>query len=177
MKYLIKTATATLFAVATAAGALAMAETGPEGEWTLLSKSGDVVAENQAPSDMVLLAETGKQTVTFNCSDNLGLQARVYMEGNSADDIGLGSVIPSQINSRAVSLSTPTKEARREQWVYVRADGVLITSRPWQAKRIYNASITGEPVTLSGFRLGKHTFSLPAVNDDFKTFASKCDEV
>ncbi len=77
--------------------------------------------------------------------------------------------------TRRVSIDTESTDPRSGSWGYYRTQGKLVSSKSWQGKRIYNAAITGSPVSMDVFKVGEMSFDLPGVDDQFKSFASSCD--
>ena len=116
-------------------------------------------------------AESGA-SLTLSCSDTMGIQATVYLDGNEVDNLAVGT--SRRLATRKVTLDTETTEPRDDRWAYVRSARTLISMEPWQGRRIYNAIVTGSPVTMDVRRVGEYTLKLPPVDDDFKTFSSSC---
>ncbi len=132
-------------------------------DWTLGEKNG--------VSFLHTVTDAGP-SVLLSCSDTVGIRAMVFLNGDDIESATNGTT--GRISTRRVSLGTDSTETRKGDWGYVRSQGRLISTKSWQGKRIYNAAITGSPVSMDIFRLGESTFSLPAVDEDFKTFNSTC---
>lgn len=112
-------------------------------------------------------------SVALTCSDSVGVQATIYLNGNSIDETRIKST--AGLQTRKGSLDTETTEEREGPWLYLRPAKTLVSTKGWQGKRIYNAAITGSPVTMTVARLGEMTFELPGVDNAFKDFAQSCD--
>jgi|GEM_PF-3351645 len=121
-----------------------------------------------------LHAETAAgPSVMLSCSDTVGVRATVFLNGDTME--AAANAQKSKVRARRVSVDTNSTDPRSGAWGYVRTQGKLISTKSWQGKRIYNAAITGGPVSLDIFKVGERSFELPGVNDEFKSFASSCD--
>ena len=120
-------------------------------------------------------ADASGPSLTLNCSDTMGIQAGVYLNGNGMDDLTLSS--NSRLGTRNIELDSDTTDPKDGDWAYIRSAKTLISTKSWQGKRIFNAAVTGSPVTLDIARVGSYTITPPAVNDEFKTFVSDCDAI
>ena len=114
-------------------------------------------------------------SVTLTCSDKMGVQAVLYLNGNSMDDLTVDT--STRITSRQVEMTSDTTQAKDGEWLYVRRAKTLVSTRGWQGKRIFNAAVSGSSVSFDIFRVGEYTITPPAVNDDFKTFVSDCSSI
>ena len=112
-------------------------------------------------------------SIALTCSDAVGVQATIYLNGNSIDETKITST--SGLRTRKGSLDTETTEERDGMWLYLRPAKTLISTKGWQGKRIYNAAITGSPITMTVARLGEMTFELPGVDEAFTDFARSCE--
>jgi len=143
-------------------------------EW----KVGNLLPEGEEPNSEVdglyLLAEneTGP-SVMLGCSDRLGVQAKIYLDGMTQDALAHEPV--RNVKTRMVEIDTESTDPKKDVWAYLRTKGQLISVKPWQGKRIYNAAVKGENVGLEIRKIGTVSIAMPAINDDFKTFASTCD--
>ncbi len=111
-------------------------------------------------------------SVTLACSEKLSVQATVYLDGNEMDDLSV--LDRGRISTRQVTLDTESTEPRGDRWAYIRSAKALISIKPWQGRRIYNAAVTGSPVSIDIRRVGEYTLNLPPVDDNFKSFAKSC---
>ena len=141
-------------------------------------KVGNLTPEGDAPTSeadgLYLLAENPEGlTVMLGCSDRLGVQARIYLDGMTQDALQLEPV--RRVKTRMVEIETESSEAKKYPWAYLRTKQQLVSVNAWQGKRLYNAAIKGEPISLNIARIGDFSITLPEVNDDFKTFASTCE--
>lgn len=134
------------------------------GGWTLGEKDG--------ASYLHTVTDAGP-SVMLSCSDTVGIRATVFLNG---DDMEAAETAEGgKARTRRVALDTASTDSRSGAWGYVRTQGKLISSQSWQGKRIYNAAITGSPVSMDIFKVGERSFELPGVDDHFKSFASSCD--
>lgn len=120
-------------------------------------------------------ADASGPSVTLNCSDKMGVQAVVYLNGNGMDELDINT--KTRLRSRKIELDSDTTEPRDGDWLYLRTAKTLVSTKSWQGKRIFNAAVTGSPVTMDIARIGSYTITPPAVNDDFRAFVSDCDAV
>jgi len=111
-------------------------------------------------------------SVMLSCSDRVGIRATVFLNGDDLEAATNGTA--GRIGARRVTLDTNSTEPRKGDWAYLRAQGRLISAKGWQGKRIFNAAVTGSPVSMDIFKLGERSFSMPAVDDQFKSFTSNC---
>ncbi len=116
--------------------------------------------------------DAGGPSVALYCSDQMGLQAAVHLNGTDLENSAIQS--NSKLRNRNVALSTDSMAEKDADWAYVRQAKVLISTKGWQAKRMFNAAIKGEPVQMDIQRVGAYTLTLPPVDDTFKTFAKSC---
>lgn len=137
-----------------------------ESTWSLGDKDGTAFLYTAAP--------TGP-SLTLNCSEKLGVQAVVYLNGNAIDDLAINT--KTRLKTRKVEIVSDTTEPRDGDWVYLRRAKTLVSTKSWQGKRIFNAAVTGSPVTMDVFRVGSYDITLPAVDDEFKSFVSSCDAI
>lgn len=137
-----------------------------ESKWSLGDNNGTAFLYTATPSG---------PSLTLNCSDKLGVQAVVYLGGNAIDDLTIGS--KTRLKTRKVELTSNTTEPRDGHWIYLRTAKTLVSTKSWQGKRIFNAAVTGSPVEMDIFRVGSYDITLPAIDDDFKSFVSSCDAV
>lgn len=137
-----------------------------ESAWTLGDKSG---------TPFLYMADTSGPSLTLNCSDKMGIQAVLYLDGNSVDDLGVST--KTKIRARKVSIDSDATEERDGSWLYLRSAKTLISTKGWQGKRIFNAAVTGSPVSVDVFRVGTFELTPPTVNDDFRSFVSECDSI
>lgn len=162
MNYLTRNCIALTFLGASAALGAHAADTADG--WNLGEKNG--------VSFLHSVTEAGP-SVLLSCSDKVGIRAMVFLNGDDLEEATNGT--NGRIFARRVSLDTDSTESRDGDWGYIRSQRQLISTKGWQGKRIYNAAITGSPVTMDIFKIGNQTFSLPAVDENFKTFNSSCD--
>lgn len=140
-------------------------------------KVGNLTAEDAEAVDdedgLYLLAENAEgPTIMLGCSDRLGVQARIYLNGMTQEDLKLEPV--RRVKTRMVSIDTESSDPKKYPWAYLRTKQQLVSVKAWQGKRLYNAAIKGEEVQLDIARIGDFSFTPPTINDDFKTFASTC---
>lgn len=136
-----------------------------ESTWTL--------GDNGGAAFLYMSDPTGP-SLTLNCSERMGVQAVLYLDGNSVDELVLD---PGRVSSRTVSLDTDTTDARKGDWAYLRQAKTLISTRGWQGKRIFNAAVSGSPVSIDIRRVGSVTVTPPAVNDAFREFVADCNSI
>ena len=111
-------------------------------------------------------------SITLMCSDTVGIRATVYLDGNEMDNLAVGT--ERRLATRQVTIDTEATEPRRDRWVWVRSARTLISTKPWQGRRVYNAVITGSPINMTVRRVGDFTLNLPPVDDNFKSFSKTC---
>ncbi len=138
----------------------------PESSWQLADSS---LEEN---AKMIFAEVEASPSIALHCSEKVGIRAVIYLNGDSLNE----SEFPgdARLKSRNVSLSTPSLSKRVEPWGYIRSGKILISAKGWPGKRIYNSAISGEPLTTYVTRVGSVDLVVPAVDDNFKTFASSC---
>ena len=142
-------------------------------EW----KVGNLMPEGQEPASdadgLYVLAENADgPAIMLGCSDRLGVQARIYLNGMTQADLAMEKT--RRVKTRSVEISTESTEAKRDTWAYLKSKGQLISVRPWQGKRIFNAAVRGEVVNMDVTKVGDLAVELPEINDDFKSFAMTC---
>lgn len=164
MNHILKIGAAT--ALAATALSFTASAADAESAWTLTENNG---------ASFLYMADASGPSVTLSCSDKMGVQAVVYLDGNSVDDLGFSK--NSKVRSRKVALESETTEPRDGTWAYLRNAKVLISTRGWQGKRIFNAAVTGSSVSMDVFRIGTVSITPPTVNDDFRSFVSECDSI
>lgn len=162
MKHLLKISVAA--GMAFGAATLSANAADAESTWTMGETNGN---------SFVYMSDVSGPSVTLNCSDRFGVQAVVYLNGNSMDEL----TISGKPRTRNVEISTESTETRDGDWAYLRNAKTLISTRGWQGKRIFNAAVTGSPVAMDIARIGSVNLTLPAVNDDFRTFVSNCSSL
>lgn len=111
-------------------------------------------------------------SIALTCSDSLGVQATVYLDGNEIDQLTVKT--PGRLATRRVTLDTDSTEPRSGRWIYIRSGRTLISAEAWQGKRIYNAVVTNSPISMSVRRVGDFSLELPAIDDNFRSFSSMC---
>lgn len=137
-----------------------------ESNWSLGDNNG---------TPFLYMSDPTGPSVTLTCSDKMGVQAVIYLNGNGMDDLALNG--NSRITTRNVEMSSDTTETRDGDWAYFRRAKTLISTRGWQGKRIYNAAVSGSSVSFDIFRVGEYTITPPAVNDEFKSFVADCSSI
>lgn len=165
MKHLPRNCVALTFLAASAALG-ANAADAEQGAWALGEKNGKTFLH---------MTDASGPSLTLNCNENIGLQAVLYLNGNGIDDLEVAT--KTRLKTRNVYLDTDSTDRRDGDWLYVRLAKVLVSSKGWQAKRIYNAAITGSPVEVDITRVGSYTLTPPPVNDSFKSFVESCDAI
>lgn len=125
-----------------------------------------------AEKSFLYTKDTSGVSVALTCSDSMGIQATVYLDGNEIDN--LATRAPGRLALRKVTLQTDSTEPKSDRWAYVRSERTLISTEAWQGRRIYNAAVTGSPISMNVRRVGDYTLNLPAVDDDFRTFSNSC---
>lgn len=162
MKHLTRNCVALTFLAASATLGAHAADA--EGGWALGEKDGKAYLHTVTAAG---------PSVMLSCSDTVGVRATVFLKGDSMDSAENGS--KGKARTRRVSIDTESTDPRSGSWGYYRTQGKLVSSKSWQGKRIYNAAITGSPVSMDVFKVGEMSFDLPGVDDQFKSFASSCD--
>ncbi|MEM9054341.1 MAG: hypothetical protein AAGB16_03360 [Pseudomonadota bacterium] len=162
----LKTLTASLFSIAMIGSAMA-------GEW----KVGNLTPDGEAPKSeldgLYVLAEKAEgPTILLGCSDRLGVQAKIYLKGMTQDALALQEA--RNVRTRMVEIDTESTDPKKDVWAYMRAKGQLISVRPWQGRRIFNAVVKNEVVNLDILKIGELSVELPEINEAFTTFASIC---
>jgi len=137
-----------------------------ESAWSLGDNDGTAFLYAASPSG---------PSVTLTCSEKLGVRAIVYLNGNGMDDLALNA--KARLVTRNVEIGSDSTEPRDGDWAYFRRAKTLVSTKSWQGKRVFNAAVTGSPVSMDVSRLGSYDITLPAVNDEFKSFVSSCDEI
>jgi hypothetical protein len=137
-----------------------------ESKWSL--------GDNNGKSFLYMSDPTGP-SVTLNCSERMGVQAVIYINGNDMDNLQLNPNY--RLSTRTVEMSSDSTETKDGTWGYYRSAKTLISTRGWQGKRIFNAAVSGSPVTLDITRVGEFTITPPAVNDEFKSFVADCSSI
>lgn len=162
MKHLLRNCVALSMLATSASFAASAADA--EGAWA--------TGDNGGKTFLHTVTEAGP-SVALTCSDSVGVQATVYLNGNEIDETQIKST--AGLKTRKGSLVTETTEERDGTWLYIRPAKTLITTKGWQGKRIYNAAITGSPVTMSVYKIGEVSFQLPGVDEAFTQFAKSCE--
>lgn len=166
MTYSLKTVCLSLLSVALLGSAVAT-------EW----KVGNLTPNGQEPvsetDGLYVLAENADgPAIMLGCSDRLGLQAKVFLNGMTQADLSLEKI--KRVKTRSVQITTDSTEAKRDTWAYLKSKGQLISVRPWQGKRIFNAAVRGEVVNLDVTKVGDLALQLPEINEAFESFANTC---
>lgn len=120
----------------------------------------------------VYAKDEGGASIALTCSDSMGIQATVYLDGNDMDNLNVRA--PGRLALRRVTLDTESTEPKSDRWAYIRSERTLVSTEAWQGRRIYNAIVTGSPVSMSVRRVGDYTLNLPPVDENFKTFSGTC---
>ena len=142
-------------------------------EWKVGNLMPDGAEPTSSEDGLYVLAENADgPALMLGCSERLGVQARVYLNGMTQTDLAIEKT--RRVKTRSVQISTESTEAKRDAWAYLRSKGQLISVRPWQGKRIFNAAIRGEVVNMDVTKVGDLALELPEVNDAFKSFATTC---
>ena len=168
MKYNFKTGAALALAATTLTFTASAADA--ESTWTL--------SDNGGAAFLYMSDPTGP-SLTLKCSEQIGLQAVLYLNGNSIDDLVIDGdrVNSRRLSARNVTLDTDTTDARKGEWVYFRQVKTLISTRGWQGKRIFNAAVSGSTVSIDIRRVGTFNVTPPAVNDDFRELVAGCSAI
>lgn len=114
-------------------------------------------------------------TVVLSCSERFGLSALIVLKEISIEEIF--SPERRRMKGRSVSIHAGDAAPKRSNWAYERKSKSLQSIKKWQAARVYNAVVTQDVLHLNVSKLGKHSFTLPAINDDFRKFKSVCPAV
>lgn len=152
--------------------ALLAAGTASASEWVLGNLETDVAADNPSAGLYVLAESETGPALMLGCSERLGVQANVFLDGMTADRVEKAEL--KRLKSRQVNLITPSTEPQKFPWVYVAKQNRLVSVRAWQGKRIFNAAIRNEPVTLDVTKIGDVVLNLPPVNAAFENFSKTC---
>ena len=164
MNHFIKLGTAAALAATTIGFAAHAADA--ESNWSLGDNNG---------TPFLYMSDPTGPSITLNCSERMGVQAVIYLKGNSVDELALNA--DARITSRNVEMSSDTAASKDGDWAYFRRDKTLISTRGWQGKRIFNAAVSGSSVSFDIARVGEYTITPPAVNDDFKSFVADCSSI
>ena len=122
-----------------------------------------------------LFTTTGETGIKLACSPSLGIQATIYLDGQEVSDERLKYLPKRRVKLRDGSVETASTTEKAGTWAYIKATDMLVSAEPWQGRRIYNAVIKGEDVSISVDKVGDVALTLPAMNDEFKAFAKSCD--
>ncbi|MEC7290659.1 MAG: hypothetical protein VXW22_11285 [Pseudomonadota bacterium] len=164
MKHLPRNCVALTFLAASATLAANAADA--ESSWALGERNGQ---------SFLHMTDASGPSLSLRCHDKLGLQAVLYLDGNGIDELDMP--IKTKVKTRNVHLDTDSTDRRDGSWLYVRANKTLYSAKGWQAKRIYNAAISGSTVDVDITRVGSYNLTPPPVNDAFKSFVSSCDSI
>lgn len=164
----------TIKAIAVAAVLTTSGQIANASEWkigTLLAEG----AEANTPTDgLYILAENEEgPAIMLGCSARLGIQAKLFLDGMTTENLTLNKI--KRASTRQIEIDTESTEARKFPWAYIRPKRELISVRPWQGKRIFNAAVRGELISMSIARIGDIEITLPELNDAFTEFASSCE--
>ena len=158
-------ATHTLIAAASGLG-LTLSAHAADATWQFSSA-------DDADRALVFAQDVGGPSLSLVCSDKLGVQAVLYLNGADAGEATISS--NSRVRSRSVGMSTDTVAEKKDSWGYLRTQKLLVSTKSWQGKRIFNAAIKGENVNLGISRLGDYTLTLPPIDENFTAFATSCN--
>lgn len=164
MKHLLKTGAALALAATTITFTASAADA--ESTWKLGDNNGNA---------FLYMADASGPSLTLNCSERMGVQAVLYLDGNSIDELTIDG--SRRITSRKVTMESESTEARDGDWAYLRKAKTLISTRGWQGKRIFNAAVTGSPVSIDIRRVGTVNVTPPEVNDEFREFVESCSAI
>jgi len=151
---------------ATIAGGLSLSAQAADASWQFSE------ADGESAKTLVFAQDVGGPSLSLVCSDKLGLQAILYLNGTDAGTATISS--DSRVKSRNIRMSSDTTANKGDSWAYLRNEKILISTKPWQGRRLFNSSVKGENITLRISRLGSHTLTLPAIDTEFKSFAKSC---
>ncbi len=128
--------------------------------------------DEEAGASLIFAQDVGGPSLSLVCSDSIGIQAILYLNGT---DSGTPPINPrTRLKSRNMEMSTDSYTQRDAKWGYWRPQKVLVSTKSWQGKRLFNAAIKGEAVAIDISRVGEYTLTLPPMNADFAEFASSC---
>lgn len=137
--------------------------------------TGDWAHRSTAAGTDTLFTQTGETAIKLACSPSLGVQATIYLKGVEVSDDRLKYLPKRRIKIRDGVVNTESTTEKSGAWAYIKATDMLVSSEPWQGRRIYNAVVKGESVDIDVDKVGEVSLTMPAINDDFKTFARSCD--
>lgn len=155
----------TLIAAGLSTLGLSLSAHAADGTWQF-TEAGDAPAR-------VFAQDVGGPSLSLVCSDRFGVQAFLYLNGSETGELNIGR--RTRLNSRNVEIASESTAAKSASWGYIRPSKLLISSKSWQGRRLFNSVVKGEPVTLSISRIGDYTLEMPAVDEQFTAFANSCD--
>lgn len=130
--------------------------------WTLLSESN---------GNAIYSTESGEPALVLGCNDAGKISATFSVDGDVAEKLQSRSARTRRVDA---TLTVGDGESETAKWAYLPTRKMASPIENKFARRIFNAVVTGSPVTLDLGRRGSFEFVPPSVNDDFKTFAANC---
>lgn len=171
MKHLVAAALLTVVAASAAQTARAsdLAEmSAADGAWTMSA----VETKRGEPWGAALIAagETG-ETMGFRCDDGALLVAFAL----EPTDLMRAFTEAGPQKSVEVTLAVNEAAPQAENWLYLRRHGVVASADAKTARRLYNAAVRGEPISVDADKRGGGVYRLPAADAAaFGDFMTTC---
>lgn len=110
-------------------------------------------------------------SLIIGCSDAGKVSATISLDGNVESKLGLRSDRTRRVNG---ILTVGDGEPESSKWAYLPSRNMVSPIDNKFARRLYNAAVTGDIVSLDLGRRGVYEFTPPEINDHFKVFAAGC---
>jgi len=159
------TLTALLAVAVAGTSAAAAADPVTVNEWRVVKTS-----ETGTPISIVSGSDE-EAGVMVSCRDDKLVAAVGFGAGDIAKRLQSDT---NRLKSRAGQLTIGDRDEERARWIYYPQYQLAQTVKSVTAKKIYNAAIRGDAISLNLQRKGITTIQLPAMNDNFKAFAKAC---
>lgn len=133
-----------------------------ESEWTMLEQS-----NGQA----IYTTEMSGPALVLGCNDAGKISATFSLDGDIVGKLESRSIRTRRVDG---TLTVGNGDADTSTWAYLPTRKMASPVDGKYARRLYNAVVTGKPVTLDLGRRGSYEFTPPALNSDFKAFSDRC---
>lgn len=131
-------------------------------EWTMLEESN---------GKAIYSTESDAPALVIGCNDAGKISATFALDGNVETKLSSRSARTRRLNA---TLTVEGKEPATAKWVFLPTRNMTSPVENKYARRLYNAVITGKPVTLDLGRRGTFEYAPPKLNEDFQSFAAGC---
>lgn len=125
-----------------------------------------------ANGQLLYTAASETPSLAFVCTNEGKLSAIINIDGGDLfEKLAKGS---SRVRTKTGILSIENRESTRDSWNYYPATKLAQPTKPSVSRKLYNAAVTGSDVKLDMSFVEDPSISPPALNDDFKAFATTC---